>query len=345
MKKSGYLSLLLLVTLLVTAFVPNGTALAADKGATTIEMYGPMGVILDRTPTFQWKRVTGFSYYDIKVVQYTTTTYKLTNVFCSTTYCEISPSYSLDYLPYTWYITLHDGAYSTTNSMEFIVSSPNFTSGFNGNKIGWAKFKNSGGTWNTSGNFVWTNGAPNAWSPFYRQASGGKYNDFDYTVRIRRLGGTYNSKYPAHCLMARMGNFVSGVYYWYPGYRFCINNSGKYEIYYKGMSGSDSHVIKDWTWTGAINSGSGAWNILRVRAVGENFWFYINGTLMKKFSSDAKDRGYVGVMMYKYSGISTEFDMDYAYLNVVETAAAADNAILTPAAKLPFSEDAVTGSN
>ena len=52
----------------MTAFVPNGTALAADKGATTIEMYGPMGVILDRTPTFQWKRVTGFSYYDIKVV-------------------------------------------------------------------------------------------------------------------------------------------------------------------------------------------------------------------------------------------------------------------------------------
>lgn len=344
MKKSGYLSLLLLVTLLVTAFVPNGTALAADKGATTIEMYGPMGVILDRTPTFQWKRVTGFSYYDIKVVQYTTTKYIKTNVYCGTTYCEYTPVYTLDYKDYTWFITLHNGSYSTTNSLDFVVSSPSFSSGFNGSKAGWARYKNVGGIWNISSSVVWTKGYGNAWSPFYRQANGGKYNDFDYTVRVRRFGGTYNTKYPAHCLMARMGNYVSGVYYWYPGYRFCINNSGKYEIYYKGMSTADSHTIKPWTWTGAINSGNAAWNILRVRAVGENFWFYINGVLVKSFSDDAKDRGYVGVMMYKYAGSATQFDVDYAYLNVLETAAAADKAALAPAAKLPFSEDAVTGS-
>lgn len=344
MKKYGYVSLLLLVTLLVTAFVPNGSVLAADKGDTAITMYGPAGVIVDRTPTFQWKRVLGYSYYDIKLVQYTTTVRTYTNVYCGTTYCEYTPVYTLDYKDYTWYITLHNGSYSTTNSLYFVVSSPSFSSGFNGNKTGWARYKNVGGTWYTSPSVVWTKGFGDAWSPFYRQADGGKYNDFDYTVRIRRYAGTYITKFPAHCLMARMGNYVSGVYYWYPGYRFCVNNQGKYEIYYKGMSTADSHYIKTWTSSGAINIGSGAWNILRVRAVGENFWFYINGVLVKSFSDSSKDRGYVGVMMYKYAGASTEFDMDYAYLSVVETAAAADKTALPMAAKLPFSEEETFGS-
>ena len=62
-------------------------------------------------------------------------------MYCGTTYCEYTPVYTLDYKDYTWFITLHNGSYSTTNSLDFVVSSPSFSSGFNGSKAGWARYK------------------------------------------------------------------------------------------------------------------------------------------------------------------------------------------------------------
>ncbi len=344
MKKFSFITLLLLVTMLVTAFLPNGSVLAdkeADRGV-VFSMYTPAGVITDRTPEFVWKRLTGITYYEIKVVQYATVVYDKVYDTCTTTYCSVTPSTTLGYKDYTWFVRAQGGTWST--GLDFVVSSPSFSSGFNGGMWGWKRFKDVGGTWNVTPSYVYTKGVYGAWSPLYRFAADGKYNDFDYTVRIRRYLGNYAGKSPANCLMARMGNYKDGVYHWYPGYRFCINTFGKYEIFYKGMSSAESHTIKSWTYHGAINAGSSAWNVLRVRAVGSNFWFWINGTLVKSFSDASKDRGYVGVMMYKYpTSATTYFDMDYAYLNVVPTVTA-EKAALEKAAKLPYSEEDVIGS-
>lgn len=341
MKKFSFVTLLLLVTMVVTAILPSGSVLAADRGV-TFSMYTPSGVILDRTPEFTWKRLSGISYYEIKVVQYSTVVYDKVYDTCTTTYCSVTPSFTLGYKDYNWYVRAQGGTWSTP--MAFVVSSPEFYSGFNGSYAGWSRFKNVGASWSVTPSYLWTYGSSGNWSPFYRNANGGKYNDFDLSVRVRRYYGTSGSSYPANCVMARMGAYVGSTYLWYPGYRFCISTNGKYEIYYKGMSSTENQSIQPWTYSSKILAGNGAWNTLRVRAVGTSFWFYINGNMVKSFSDASKDRGYVGVMMYKFPSASTEFDVDWAQLYVVESSAASDKAVLEKAVLTPISEEDVIGT-
>lgn len=341
MKNSTRISLLLILVLVITALLPEGNAAAdqsADRGA-TLNLFGPSGVILDTTPTFTWERIKEQPDYEVRLVQFKEVFTRL--VTCSTTpNCEFTSPYTLGYKDYYWQVRLKNGTWSSP--MKFVVSSPSFTTNFTWGMAGWARYKRVGGIWDTTSSYAWTDGQDGVWSPLYHKADSGKYIDFDYTVIIKRWAGNKGLSFPANCLMARMGTFLNLKYYWYPGYRFCIANNGEYEIWYRGMSTADSHAIQRWKPSAAIRKGS-AWNKLRVVAEGTNFQFYINDVLVKTFSDDAKDRGYVGVMMYKYAAIDTELDIDFAQLTVIETTGAA-RSTFEKAEKLPFSEEDVIGT-
>lgn len=144
--------------------------------------------------------------------------------------------------------------------------------------------------------------------------------------------------------MARMGTYVNKVYYWYPGYRFCIANNGKYEIWYKGLGDSDTKAIATWTFSDAIHTSKDSWNTLRVQAVGSDFTFWINGVFIEAFNDTHKDRGYVGVMMYRYPATTTEFDMDFATLTVVENGTSGSSVAFEKAVLIPVTEADVIGT-
>lgn len=340
MRTSLRLALLLTFVLVVSAVLPAAQALAqSSPREATFEMYGPSGVILDRTPTFEWKRIKEQSKYEVRLTQFKEVFVR--PVTCETTYCAFTSPVTLGYKDYYWEVRLAPSG-TWSSPMRFVVSSPGFTTHFTNTLGGFVRYKYVGGLWDAAATYAWTDGKAGAWSPLYHKLNGGKYVDFDYTIIIKRWGGNNGTSFPSNCLMARMGTNINLKYYWYPGYRFCISNNGKYEIWYRGMSTADSHAIQRWTAHSAIRKGS-SWNKLRVVAQGANFQFYINDTLVKTFSDDSKDRGFVGVMMYRYPGTETELNIDYAKLTVIQTAGAVKSAF-EPAPALPYSEDEVIGS-
>jgi hypothetical protein len=326
MKKASFVSLALLVALLVTAFLPNSTALAQDKGLGIPNPISPIGVGLDRTPTFVWEPVNLATYYQLqvfdvgsglKVLDVT----KAKSAICDASSCEYTTTKNLAYNDFYWRVrakTSYSGKWS--EETVFVVSSPNFNFGFNNSLWGWEAKNDVGGTWVARPTFAFTYGKADKWSNLARVARGGKYNDFDYTTIIKRVDGVISGRYPANCAVVRMGAYTtSGKYLWYPGYRFCVTDSGKWGVFYVDLDAS-TNIIYNWRLNAAVNKFD--WNTLRVVAVGPDFQFYINGTLVKSFTEESKDRGYVGVSGWKNLGTSTRFLITNAKLTVVTSATA-----------------------
>ena len=351
MKKSSLVSLLLLVSLLVTALVPLGNVSAGTdvvKGALP-SVVSPTGLIVDRTPTYLWYKFTGATQYHLQVVQYATLVvnlkYYTSSTLCGATYCSVTPSVTLGFKPYKWRIGALVGSVWTWSAYkEFTITSPSFYSGFNGNKTGWAIVNNKGGAWSLNPSYVYTNGMLGTWSSLYRYANDGKYNDLIYTARIKRTGGNTATKSPANCLMVRMGAYTTaGSYQWWPGYRFCINNYGKYEVWYQDVT-NGTYSIQAWTASPAIVKYG--WNTLRVLAVGSSFEFYINGVMVKNFTDTSKNRGYVGLSMVRFDNtFSTQFQADYAQVNVQGLSADAIKSAGPQAVLVPVSAEEVMGSD
>lgn len=341
MKKTSLVSLLLLVSLLVTALVPLGNVSAGTdvvKGAVPT-LISPIGLILDRTPTFKWNKVASATFYKLEVFEGSTKVFGITlgaGTVCGATTCAYTRTSNLGYRPYSWrlaaYVSPAWGSFSAFK--DFTISSPSFTSYFNGNMAGWSIFKGLGGLWYTAPTYIYTPGKMGVWSNLYRSANDGKYNDFLYTATFKRVGGNTSTKSPANCLMVRMGaKYTSGSYQWVPGYRFCVNNLGKYEVWYQSDLTGETYSIAPWTFSPVITKNG--WNTLQVLAVGSHFEFYINGTNVKNFTDTSKDRGYVGLSMVRFdSTFNTQFQADYASLTVQgltgDIKADAPQAVLVP---------------
>ena len=60
-----------------------------------------------------------------------------------------------------------------------------------------------------------------------------------------------------------------------------------------------------------------------MKAVGNKFWFYINGTLVHSFtdtSTDKRLRGFVGIVTYKSTdSANQDLFVNYAKLTVIST--------------------------
>ena len=88
---------------------------------------------------------------------------------------------------------------------------------------------------------------------------------------------------------------------WNSGYGFYINRYGEFSVY-KYISGA-GYVWQDWTDSTAINGGD-EWNTVRVIAVGENFYFYVNGTLVWTGADGSYLNGRVGLILFREAGSS-----------------------------------------
>ena len=352
MKKASIVRLFLFVALLVTAFLPNSTARAEDKGLGIPAPISPTGVGVDRTPTFVWEPATGATSYQmqifdvgsgLKVLDVT----KNKGAICDASNCEYTTTKLLAYNDFYWRVRAkasYSGKWS--EETDFVVSSPSFNSGFNNSLWGWERKNDLGGIWIARPTIAYTTGKADTWSNLARIAKGGKYNDFDYTAVIKRVDGVINSKYPANCAVVRMGAYTtSGKYLWYPGYRFCVTDSGKWGVFYVDLDAS-TNIIYNWTWNAAVKKFN--WNKLRVVAVGSDFQFFINGTLVKSFNEVSKDRGYVGISGWKNLGTATKFVITNAKLTVITSAtalAAINNTGFEPIQIIPVDPGYYTNSD
>jgi hypothetical protein len=319
--RSRVVYLLPIVILLFLSFIfqaPLGAQAQTDREGNIPYLLAPKGTIVDRTPSYSWTVITNATKYQYQVWKGDT---KVLDKIaypgkCNTVYCLVTPAFQLGYNVYVWRARAYvDGVWRAWGAkLTFTVTPNSFYSGFSGNMTGWER--KAGGTWNTSTSLIYTEGLAEKHTSVYRKA--GQYTDFEYTVRMRRIGGenTYND--PTNMLLVRMGNKIDpGHSHWYPGYQFGIRNNGKYYISFTDNTGK-SITIQPWTDSSAIIKG--AYNILKVKAQGSDFAFYINGVLVKSFSDTHRARGYIGISMYRYSDGSTPtyLYVDWAKLSVIQ---------------------------
>ncbi|HEV2461570.1 MAG TPA: hypothetical protein VGS80_24710, partial [Ktedonobacterales bacterium] len=118
-------------------------------------------------------------------------------------------------------------------------------------------------------------------------AARSEYDDATIRVDVRRVAGTPDVPYGMTFRLATDStNKVSG-------YIFAIDGLG-YWIFYKSVDGASSLIV-DYTTSSAIRTTSGAVNTLRVRSVGSQFVFSINGIQVGIANDTAFSRGSTGL--------------------------------------------------
>ena len=318
-KKLHLFGSLLMLVVLIAALLPVGSVSASQAGRTISYIpvtTTPLGTITDTTPLYRWTRVYTATKYQFQVFKGTTKLLDKTvkSSVCGAVYCFQTPSLTLGYNVYKWRVRAFVGgawgAYSAFRT--FTISAPSFDTQFNyGSTGGWAR--KSGGTWDLSGFSYHTEGLPDKWTNAYY--TGGQYTDFDYSAQVWRYGND-----PVY-LAVRMGSTVGlSMDKWYPGYYFGYNNQGYYAIWRVASYGGEQEIVSGLI-TPAVNQNG--WNTLRVKAVGNQFWYYINNMLVYNFtdtSSEKRLRGFVGVATYRNpASLTYGFYMDYAKLDVIKT--------------------------
>jgi hypothetical protein len=294
----------------------------ASLPAVPPKLVQPYGTLYDQTPTYKFKRVGGATKYQYRV--YTSTgTLKFTRTVydssCGTTYCVKVPAVTLPYTKYKWQARAYvGGTYSAWSSFKnFTIAKPpsGFSSSFNGSMTGWKK--KAGGAFKVNYTEMYSFGN-DYWNSVYRSTA--KYANFTYSAVVKRTGGEGAGTIPASYLTVRMGTSVDATdHEWYPGLYFGYTNGGCsgpcYGIYRTKTDGSFLWV-QSWTASSAIKAYD--WNTLKVVVNGPLYKFYINGTLVKKFSNTSRSIGYVGMQFYKVpGGGSTRFSADSAKLSTI----------------------------
>lgn len=313
---------LVVVTLLAGVFAPLGAVQARGE---SVLPKSPYGTISDTTPTFRWTVVSGSPQYEFQLYKGGTFIYsKKVYGNCDTTSCTNTPTTTLSYASYKWQIRYWlGGSPSSWSAWKYFSIAPeptSFNSSFNGSMTGWTK--KPGAEWYVDGSQVYTSGLNGKWSSMYRSTSPA-FANFDYEIKVRRDTADVN------CLVARMGSSFASNNLGYPGYMFCYENGGQYFVVYMN-SGGGAEYLQNWTATTYIKSGD--WNRLRLVTVGPNFYFFINGKAVLALPQDSnRSVGSVGFSMYRTIDGFTEFDVDYANLNVLFKTAAPPDFVVDPA--------------
>lgn len=314
MMKQGIGSAIIILALfiVIASIFPVHTVLASDARGVIIPLTrSPIGTIVDRTPAYTWKAVSGVSDYQFQVWQGTTRLLNrvIGSGVCGYPNCSRTPDYTLGFQEYKWRVRAKSAGIwqHWTEFVVFNVSPPPFFSGFNGSMPGW-KAKGSA-VWSLLPTSVVTRGKQDYFANLYRFT--GRYTDFVFTVRLNRTSAN-----GASCVNFRMGSTLDPVdEAWYPGYRFCLAENWQYLV--ERVDAPDTFVyLVSPTSSSLILYNN--WNDLTVSAEGSKFDFFINGTRVTAIEDDTYKRGFVGISMYKGTSLSTKLEVDWARLIVLE---------------------------
>ncbi len=93
------------------------------------------------------------------------------------------------------------------------------------------------------------------------------------TVTVEQLSGDITTGYGIVFRHPSTGNY----------YQFLIDSNGKW-AFYKEVSGQNSTALVDFTANAAIHTGLNVANTMQVKAVGQNYTFFVNGAQVGQFS-------------------------------------------------------------
>ncbi len=140
------------------------------------------------------------------------------------------------------------------------------------------------------------------------------YDDFAYEVKMNRVGNSDGSA--PNCLIIR-GNANRVVEdLWLPGYYFCYTNNGKALVVAIDAHGRQRNLMKE-TPVKEIGSGGG-YRTVTVEALGNAFFFSVNGTYIWSGKDDMSRFGQVGAGFYVEPGRRGSLALDYANLGPVK---------------------------
>jgi hypothetical protein len=294
----------LALVFIISAIFPMSIAYAKEAVVTPTPL-SPTGTITDKTPTFSWSKITGATKYEFSVYKGTSSTALYTKTItspnCDSTKCSNTPVTVLALASYKWKIRAYvSGSWKTPSALKsFIVSPPGFNSQFNGDMTGWAK--KSGEAWTVTATAMQTLGTPLS-NTVYK--TGSQYTNFDYSARVKMIGGTYDDGtttwLPGAYLHFRMGSDVDPLNNgWFPGYSFGYIDCQWFRIAKVDSTGAET-ILQDFTYSEFIVNND--WNILRVVANNSTMKFYINSHLVATITDTMRKSGYVGIGYFKFEG-------------------------------------------
>ncbi len=202
--------------------------------------------------------------------------------------------------------------------VEFITGPipEGFDSQFNDDANGWEV--HSGNWWIEYNAWYTTDGLPDQTSSVSYAAD---FTNFEYEVRIKRYNPSGYVRSNRLYVRGTPDPLVAPGNSWYNSYMFQYDTEGDYSVW-KYVNGSPV-TVQYWASTPAIYQGN-TWNTLKVIANGNDFSFYINGTLVWSGSDSSHTSGRVGVGMYKDGSSSGDhLWVDWATLTPTSGAAAA----------------------
>ena len=136
------------------------------------------------------------------------------------------------------------------------------------------------------------NGSASYWNgAYYNKAT---YRSLDYSVRMNRTGCS-SCNFGVLVRASNLGLYFSG--YWAYGIWMTINNEGYFRIW-KTMGRYEQQLVYA-RYSSTIKKGN--WNVLRVRAIGNRYQFFINGTKVSDLNDNSFSSGHVGFQQYSGS--------------------------------------------
>jgi Zn-dependent metalloprotease len=274
----------------------------------------PTGTITDTTPTYKWTKLAGATQYNFDLYNSAGTTRIYTKTVpssaCGTTTCSNTPTNVLPYAAYKWkvraYVSGQWKSFSAWEAFTVVKASAGFNSQFNGSATGWQAHK---GTWQIYNSMYY--GSAGVYQKFSSASYNGTYANFDYSAKVKRIdpdGSSNNS------LIVRGTPTFGTNDIWNNCYMFSYSASGYFSVW-SVVNGTASSV-KGWTTSPHIIKGN-AWNILRVKGVGNTFTFYINGNLVWTGPISGLSTGRAGLLFFNYASGTHQLQADYATLNVL----------------------------
>jgi murein DD-endopeptidase MepM/ murein hydrolase activator NlpD len=127
-----------------------------------------------------------------------------------------------------------------------------------------------------------------------------KFSDVDYAVTVYRTGTSgYNSPNVIY-VRGDPEPDTSRNYIWRNAVYLSISQSGGVSYGENVQNTSGWH--SGWFTSGSVRTNN--WNVLRIRANGNNYKFYVNDIKVGEFSSNNHKRGFVGAAMYASTSTS-----------------------------------------
>jgi hypothetical protein len=270
----------------------------------------PLNTIQDKTPSYQWTKVSGATNYHYQVYQDSTllVDVRILSKSCGSSICSQNPDFRLKNENYKWRVRARvNGMWMPWSTFAiFFVSAPAFSSEFNGSINGWKSKGNI--DWSLLPTKVIAHGEYMKWANLYRTS--GTFSDFVYSARVKRVNPSGNS-----CLAYRMGTYLGNKNNdWYPGYLFCLGEDWQYTVIRYDSPGSYTTLHE---FSPAASIVVDGWNELTVEALANLFVFSINGVEVASVEDDAYPTGYIGFSMYRSSTLSTAFMVDWARVSVL----------------------------